>query len=89
MLQVAGLHQPPFVCGLLYVVSHLRQTFPDLSTLVEVPEETIFDDDEAPSERPTYDGRKRHPEYSNAHRSCLWEMVCFPEAQDAQVINVD
>ncbi|KAK5987671.1 Ribosome biogenesis protein NOC1 [Cladobotryum mycophilum] len=74
MLQVAGLHQPPFVCGLLYVVSHLRQTFPDLSTLVEVPEETEFDDDE-PEGRPMYDGRKRHPESSNAHRSCLWEVV--------------
>lgn len=24
----------------------------------------------------TYDGRKRDPEYSNAERSCLWELVC-------------
>lgn len=23
----------------------------------------------------TYDGRKRNPEHSNAHRSCLWELV--------------
>ncbi|KAL7942324.1 CBF/Mak21 family domain-containing protein [Trichoderma barbatum] len=74
MLQVAGLHQPPFICGLLYVISHLRQTFPDLSTLVESPEESVFDD-EAPEDRPTYDGRKRNPEHSNAHRSCLWEVV--------------
>ncbi|KAL7794571.1 CBF/Mak21 family domain-containing protein [Trichoderma ceciliae] len=74
MLQVAGLHQPPFICGLLYVISHLRQTFPDISTLVEAPEESVFDD-EAPEERPTYDGRKRNPEHSNAHRSCLWEVV--------------
>ncbi|PNY23411.1 Ribosome biogenesis protein MAK21 [Tolypocladium capitatum] len=74
MLQVAGLHQPPFVCGLLYVISHLRQTFPDLSTLVEEPEMSIFDD-EASKERPQYDGRKRNPEHSNAQRSCLWEMI--------------
>lgn len=73
MLQITHLHQPPFVCGLLYVVSHLRGTFPDLATLIEEPEESIFDD---PSEqRPVYDGRKRDPEYSNAQRSCLWEMV--------------
>jgi ribosome biogenesis protein MAK21 len=76
MLQVAGLHQPPFVCGLLYVISHLRNTFPDISTLVEAPEESVFDD-EAPEDRPTYDGRKRDPEHSNAHRSCLWEVVCL------------
>ncbi|KAK3362817.1 CBF/Mak21 family-domain-containing protein [Lasiosphaeria hispida] len=25
----------------------------------------------------TYDGRKRDPEHSNAHRSCLWEIVPF------------
>ncbi|KAK4044594.1 CBF/Mak21 family-domain-containing protein [Parachaetomium inaequale] len=25
----------------------------------------------------TYDGRKRNPEHSNAHRSCLWELVPF------------
>lgn len=76
MLQVAGLHQPPFICGLLYVISQLRQTFPDISTLVEAPEESVFDDEEAPEDRPTYDGRKRNPEHSNAHRSCLWEVVC-------------
>ena len=74
MLQVSCLHQPPFVCGLLYVISHLRENFPDLSTLVEEPEESAFDDEPA-SERTAYDGRKRDPEYSNANRSCLWEVV--------------
>lgn len=74
MLQISGLHQPPFVCGLLYVISHLKETFPDLSTLVEEPEESVFDD-EAASGRPVYDGKKRDPEYSNANQSCLWEVV--------------
>ncbi|PQK09342.1 hypothetical protein BB8028_0001g14120 [Beauveria bassiana] len=75
MLQIAVLHQPPFVCGLLYVIGHLRQTFPDLSSLIEQPEETVFDDDEEDIQRPAYDGRKRNPEHSNAQRSCLWEMI--------------
>jgi ribosome biogenesis protein MAK21 len=74
MLQVSGLHQPAFSCGLLYVVGHLRETFPDLSTLLEEPEETMFDD-EAANEKQKYDGRKRDPEYSNANRSCLWEVI--------------
>ncbi|KAF4464643.1 Ribosome biogenesis MAK21 [Fusarium albosuccineum] len=74
MLQIAGLHQPAFTCGLLYVVGHLRETFPDLSTLLDEPEESIFDD-QPTSERPVYDGRKRDPEYSNANRSCLWEVI--------------
>ncbi|KAG5926489.1 hypothetical protein E4U42_003263 [Claviceps africana] len=76
MLQISNLHQPPFVCGLLYVIAHLRQTFPDLSTLVETPETSIFDD-ETSAALPGYDGRKRDPEHSNAQRSCLWEMIPF------------
>ncbi|KAJ4272354.1 RNA-binding ribosome biosynthesis protein mak21 [Fusarium torreyae] len=74
MLQMSGLHQPAFACGLLYVVGHLRETFPDLSTLLEEPEESIFDDEPA-NEKHKYDGRKRDPEYSNANRSCLWEVI--------------
>ncbi|KAK2609008.1 RNA-binding ribosome biosynthesis protein mak21 [Conoideocrella luteorostrata] len=76
MLQICSLHQPPFVCGLLYVIAHLRQTFPDLSTLVEEPETSVFDDDTSAA-LPGYDGRKRDPEHSNAQRSCLWEMIPF------------
>lgn len=74
ILQISHLHQPPFVCGLLYVVAHLRETFPDLATLIEEPETSVFDDEPA-GQRPAYDGRKRDPEYSNAQRSCLWEVV--------------
>ncbi|KAF4123314.1 ribosome biogenesis protein MAK21 [Geosmithia morbida] len=74
MLQITHLHQPPFICGLLYVVAHLRRTFPDLDTLIQDPEESIFDDEPA-DQRPVYDGRKRDPEHSNAQRSCLWELL--------------
>ncbi|WAO83334.1 CBF domain-containing protein [Fusarium falciforme] len=74
MVQIAGVHQPAFTCGLLYVVSHLRETFPDLSTLLDEPEESSLDDKPG-SERPVYDGRKRDPEYSNANQSCLWEVI--------------
>lgn len=80
MLQIAGIHQPAFVCGLLYVITQLRQSFPDLSTLIDEPEESIFDDDEDEEEktnRPVYDGRKRNPEHSNAQQSCLWEMIPY------------
>ena len=80
MLQIAALHQPPFVCGLLYVITKLRETFPDISTLVQDPEESIFNDEDA-GERTVYDGRKRDPEYSNAHRSCLWELVSRSQVQ--------
>ncbi|KAI6087047.1 CBF-domain-containing protein [Hypoxylon rubiginosum] len=96
MLQVLNLHQPSFVCGILYLIIDLCTTFPDLKTLINEPEE-IDEDEIIPgiaSDAPVdtavdgvesqstmaigvYDGRKRDPEYSNAHRSCLWEILPF------------
>ena len=91
MLQVLNLQQPSFVCGILYLISELSDVFADLRTLLTEPEEYEADETtdgaEATDSPPTntdlgysrstyaYDGRKRDPEYSNAHRSCLWELV--------------
>ena len=43
MLQIATLHQPPFICGILFLVVELETTFPDLKALLNEPE---FDDDD-------------------------------------------
>ncbi|KAK1521880.1 CBF/Mak21 family protein [Colletotrichum paranaense] len=85
MLQILNLHQPAFVCGLIYVVFQLRTQFPDLRALLEEPEDN--DTEEATSQPSAedqnisvsrgsvYDGRKRNPEHSNAQNSCLWEII--------------
>lgn len=39
MLQICYLHEPPFVCGILFLVAQLEETFPDLKTLLNEPEE--------------------------------------------------
>ena len=73
MLQVLSLHQPPFVSGVLYTLSTLHNT---MSPLLKEPEEDPDgDEDNLDDAKSKYDGRKRDPEYSNAHKSCLWEMV--------------
>lgn len=96
MLQILNLHQPPFICGIIYLIIDLCTTFPDLKTLLNEPEELGGDEvtPTAASDAPdsavvdglepsstkvegAYDGRKRDPEYSNAHRSCLWELLPF------------
>ncbi|KAH7403587.1 CBF/Mak21 family-domain-containing protein [Cadophora sp. MPI-SDFR-AT-0126] len=96
VLQIVTLHQPPFICGALFLIRELEATFPGLKSLLSDPEESeeadeeVFRDDpedEAELEvkdrnaqsRPSvqYDGRKRDPEYSNADKSCLWELVPF------------
>lgn len=43
MLQICYLHEAPFVCGILFLVAQLEDTFPDLKTLLNEPEE---EDDE-------------------------------------------
>jgi ribosome biogenesis protein MAK21 len=101
LVQVITLHQPPFICGVLYLLRELEATFPGLSSLMGNPEqcddgdEVFFDvpegasqvqpsrdtptllnrevGDEAKSMR--YNGRRRHPEHSDADKSCLWELV--------------
>ncbi|KAK2626981.1 hypothetical protein QTJ16_004156 [Diplocarpon rosae] len=94
MLQIVTLHQPPFICGILFLVRELEATFPGLKSLLDDPEEDdeadeeVFRDvpeDGAEPEVPVkrtipsalYDGRKRDPEYSNADKSCLWELIPF------------
>ena len=93
LLQIITLHQPPFICGVLYLIRELEGTFPGLKTLFTDPEfddeegeEVIRDvpeegDDRAPVEKGKtseyYDGRKRDPEHSNADKSCLWEAVSY------------
>ncbi|KAI0206432.1 CBF-domain-containing protein [Astrocystis sublimbata] len=94
MLQILNVHQPSFVCGILYLATELSITFPDLNTLLSEPEEHEFEERAAlpttagtsgeindgfqvPEITNSYDGRKRNPEYSNAHLSCLWELLPF------------
>lgn len=46
LLQVITLHQPPFVCGVLYLLRELEGTFPSLSALFNSPEESDEMDEE-------------------------------------------
>ncbi|KAI1111003.1 CBF-domain-containing protein [Nemania sp. NC0429] len=93
MLQILNLHQPSFVCGIIFLAIELSVAFPDLKTLLSVAEDndveetTVptasngsldnIDEIQAPPVINAYDGRKRDPEYSNAHLSCLWELLPF------------
>ncbi|KAI0875829.1 CBF-domain-containing protein [Hypoxylon argillaceum] len=94
MLQIIYLHQPSFVCGIIYLAIELSAAFPDLKTLLSVPEDNDVEETTLPAaldasldnaadgvQTPevvnAYDGRKRNPEYSNAHLSCLWEILPF------------
>lgn len=46
LLQVVTMHQPSFVCGMLYLLRELEQVFPSLSALIDYHEEDVSDDEE-------------------------------------------
>ncbi|OWP03258.1 hypothetical protein B2J93_2990 [Marssonina coronariae] len=46
MLQVVTLHQPPFICGILFLIRELEATFPGLKTMLDNPEEEEGADEE-------------------------------------------
>src|ERR1700710_2470915 len=39
LLQIVTLHQPPFICGVLYLLRELEAIFPSLKTILTDPEE--------------------------------------------------
>ncbi|KIW06759.1 uncharacterized protein PV09_02449 [Verruconis gallopava] len=94
LLQIVTLHEPPFVCGVLYLLHELQKTFPSIKSMLTEPESSFDDEeetyvdvpegDESPSKdtqsalpKPgqSYNPRKRDPEFANADKSCLWELI--------------
>ncbi|WVQ74310.1 hypothetical protein IAR50_003908 [Cryptococcus sp. DSM 104548] len=90
LLQMLSLHQPPFICGALYLLGDLFKVTPGLKRMLIEPEddgeEHFVDADgdksavapvQSSSVGKQYDGRKREPKYANAETSCLWELAPF------------
>ncbi len=46
LLQIITLHQPPFICGVLYLIRELEVTFPGLASMITDPEESDELDEE-------------------------------------------
>lgn len=64
MLQVCYLHEPSFVCGILFLVAQLEGTFPDLKTLLNEPEEDGEEEEfyvDAPATGEDFDARRQRP----------------------------
>jgi ribosome biogenesis protein MAK21 len=46
MLQTVHLHSAAFACGMLFLLSELEKTFPDIKTLINEPEEETDEEEE-------------------------------------------
>jgi ribosome biogenesis protein MAK21 len=91
LLQIIHMHEPPFICGVLYLINELITTFPSIKAMLSTPEDNVDDGEDehfedVPEEgeekvgekkpvKPAYDARKRDPEHAQADLSCLWELL--------------
>ncbi|EEQ28772.1 RNA-binding ribosome biosynthesis protein mak21 [Microsporum canis] len=46
LVQILGVHNPSFSCGVLYLIKQLESTFPSLTAMVDQPEDAEDDDEE-------------------------------------------
>lgn len=46
MLQIITMHEPPFVCGVLYLISELEAAFPSIQNMIKDPEVNEEDEEE-------------------------------------------
>ena len=46
LLQFISLHEPPFVCGVLYLISELQKSVPSIHSMIDQPEEDYSDGEE-------------------------------------------
>ncbi|KAF2105850.1 CBF/Mak21 family-domain-containing protein [Lophiotrema nucula] len=91
LLQIIHLHEPPFICGVLYLIKELIATTPSIRYMLDKPEDNASDSEDehfedvpegavvtngtTPSKGPRYDPRKRDPDHAHADLSCLWELL--------------
>ncbi|KAI9371395.1 CBF/Mak21 family-domain-containing protein [Aspergillus egyptiacus] len=61
IVQVLGLHQPSFTCGVFYLIRELEKAFRGLQTLYDQPEDNESDDEEVFRDVPDEDDEQAQP----------------------------
>ncbi|CAG8468964.1 7721_t:CDS:10, partial [Dentiscutata heterogama] len=75
LIQICGHHLPPFICGAFYMISELVKRHPSLNNLNRGDKSKQSQSSSKITNSRKYDGRKRDPQYSNADKTCIWELV--------------
>ena len=58
LVQILGLHQPSFICGIFYLIRELEKTYTGLQTLLDQPEENESDEEEVFRDVPDEDDER-------------------------------
>ncbi|KAF9889231.1 hypothetical protein FE257_007544 [Aspergillus nanangensis] len=61
IVQVLGMHQPAFICGVFYLVRELESSFASLQSLYDQPEDNESDDEEVFRDVPDEDDEPQVP----------------------------
>jgi len=61
LLQIIHLHEPPFICGVLYLVNELITLFPSIKSMLSTPEDNVDDSGEEHYEDVPEDGMNTAP----------------------------
>ena len=60
LLQSITMHEPPFVCGVLYLISELQTTFPSIRSMTTEPEADDEDEEEHFADVPDDEDEEEH-----------------------------
>ncbi|KAJ5794087.1 hypothetical protein N7457_000686, partial [Penicillium paradoxum] len=87
LVQVLGMHQPSFICGVFYMIRELEKTFTGLSSLVDQPEDNDDDDEEV--FRDVLDEDDEQPEPAPVIEAKKQNNVYDPRKRDPEHSNAD
>ena len=88
IVQVLGLHQPSFVCGVFYLIRELEKTFPSLSSLFDQPQANDSDDEEVFRDVPDEDDEEQ-PEPVVETKAPKPNITYDPRKRDPEHSNAD
>ena len=89
IVQVLGLHQPSFVCGIFYLIRELEKTFPSLQSLFDQPEENESDEEEVFRDVPDEDDEQPVPTPAVEARPPRVSSGYDPRKRDPEHSNAD
>ena len=89
IIQILGLHQPSFTCGIFYLIRELEKTFSGLQSLFDQPEENESDEEEVFKDVPDEDDEEQNavetPQSNQPKPYTLYD----PRKRDPEHSNAD
>ena len=88
IVQILGLHQPSFTCGIFYLIRELEKAYPGLQSLFDQAEENESDEEEVFRDVPDEDDDEEQGETTQDH-SQKPSSIYDPRKRDPEHSNAD